>query len=62
MSGAPKQIPAEGDEKANGRYPAVRTSPWFFIVLAGVTVAFILAGVFKFEPLTRLLHWLAVVL
>ncbi|MGA7965941.1 MAG: hypothetical protein WCB49_08665 [Gammaproteobacteria bacterium] len=44
------------------RYPAERTSPWFFIVLVSATVAFILAGIFAFEPITRFLRWLAVVL
>lgn len=44
------------------RYPAARTSPWFFVVLVTATVLFILAGVFQFEPVTRFLRWLAVVL
>lgn len=44
------------------RYPAARTSPWFFVVLISVTVAFILAGIFAIEPITRFLRWLAVVL
>lgn len=44
------------------RYPTDRTSPWFFLVVAGATIAFILAGIFHFEPLSKLLHWLAVVL
>jgi len=46
----------------NRRYPATRTSPWFFIVLAAATILFILAGIFQFEPITKVLHWLAVVL
>ena len=44
------------------RYPATRTSPWFFIILAAVTILFILAGVFHVDPLTKVLNWLAVVL
>lgn len=52
------RAPARG----GGRYPVARTSPWFFVVLASATVLFILAGVFQFEPLTRFLRWLAVVL
>ncbi len=48
--------------KLDRRYPVARTSPWFFVVLASATVIFILAGIFSFEPVTRVLHWLAVVL
>lgn len=48
--------------RPTGRYPAERTSPWFFIVLISATVAFILAGIYAFEPITRFLRWLAVVL
>ena len=48
--------------RSSRRYPAARTSPWFFLVLATATVLFILAGVFQFEPVTRFLRWLAVVL
>ncbi|MGH8127530.1 MAG: hypothetical protein ACRETC_04065 [Gammaproteobacteria bacterium] len=44
------------------RYPAARTSPWFFVVLISITVIFILAGIFAVEPITRFLRWLAVVL
>lgn len=43
-------------------YPASRTSPWFFLVLAALTVLFIVAGIFGVEPVTRFLRWLAVVL
>jgi len=48
--------------RRDGRYPAEHTSPWFFIVLASATVLFIVAGIFGFEPVTRFLRWLAVVL
>lgn len=48
--------------RSSRRYPAARTSPWFFVVLATATVVFILAGVFQFEPVMRFLRWLAVVL
>ncbi len=43
-------------------YPAERTSPWFFLLLATATVLFILAGIFGVDPVTRFLRWLAVVL
>lgn len=51
-----------GAPVAAGHYPPARTAPWFFLALAAVTVAVILAGVFRFEPLARVVHWLAVVL
>lgn len=44
------------------RYPAGRTSPWFFAIVAFVTVTVILAGIFSVGPVTRVVHWLAVVL
>lgn len=44
------------------RYPATRTSPWFFLILAIVTLVFTLAGIFHVDPISRVLHWLAVVL
>lgn len=52
--------PAPGTQ--GGRYPPARTAPWFFLVLTAATLAMILAGVFRFAPLTRIVHWLAVVL
>lgn len=55
---------ARGEERKieRLRYPANRTSPWFFIVVAAATAIMILAGVFSFDPVTRVVHWLAVVL
>lgn len=47
---------------ARGHYPPAHTAPWFFVILALATLALILAGVFRFDPLTRLVHYLAVVL
>ena len=44
------------------RYPATRTSPWFFIILAATTILFTLAGIFHVDPVTKVLNWLAVVL
>lgn len=44
------------------RYPATRTAPWFFLILAVLTVLFIVSGVLGFDPVTRFLRWLAVVL
>jgi len=51
-----------GRKSAAGDYPATRTSPWFFLALAAATLVMILAGVFHIDPITRVLHWLAVVL
>lgn len=51
-----------GGGKADRRYPVAHTSPWFFVVLAVVTVVLVLGGIFSFEPVLRVLHWLAVVL
>ncbi len=44
------------------RYPATRTSPWFFIVLAIITTIVILAGIFQITPVARVVNWLATVL
>lgn len=43
------------------RYPATRTSPWFFLLLLAVTVTLIVSGIFQINPVTRVLHFLAVV-
>lgn len=51
-----------GNKPGRRRYPPARTSPWFFVVLSVSTVVFILAGIFEYEPLTRVVQWLAVVL
>lgn len=51
-----------GKNDSRQRYPAAHTSPWFFLVLGGLTALFILAGVFKFEPVMQVFRWLAVVL
>jgi hypothetical protein len=52
-----------GEQKIEkSRYPANRTSPWFFLLVVAATVIMILAGVFRLEPVTRVVHWLAVVL
>lgn len=50
------------DARGTGRYPPARTAPWFFLVLAAATLTMILAGIFHFEPVTWIVHWLAVVL
>jgi len=44
------------------RYPASRTSPWFFVLLAVVTITLIISGILQINPVTKVLHWLAVVL
>lgn len=44
------------------RYPATHTSPWFFVLLAAVTITLIVSGVFHINPITKILHFLAVVL
>lgn len=49
-------------DAVRGRYPPARTAPWFFLVLAAATLTMILAGVFAIDPITRFVHWLAVVL
>ena len=43
------------------RYPATRTSPWFFVLLAAVTITLIVSGIFQVNPVTKVLHFLAVV-
>jgi len=49
-------------KRLRGGYPRSRTSPWFFLALASATLLMILAGVFHLDPVTRVIHWLAVVL
>lgn len=51
-----------GNVHRSGRYPRARTSPWFFLVLAVMTLIIILAGVFHLDVVTHVIHWLAVVL
>ncbi|HYW75808.1 MAG TPA: hypothetical protein VFA48_04180 [Gammaproteobacteria bacterium] len=43
------------------RYPATRTSPWFFVLLAAITITLIVSGIFQINPVTKVLHFLAVV-
>jgi hypothetical protein len=52
----------QSDKHSQRRYPVAHVSPWFFLVLAGATVFFILAGVFRFQPVMHVFNWLAVVL